>query len=113
MDKAVERLGLTFSTDPPPAPKAIDQIKNVLIGTALAVGFLYLISGTSFPIALLASLTGGLFYWREAYKNRVLPLVAAGMPRPEARVFTLMQLLWLGPLTIAVALFALSKYSVP
>ena len=113
MDKAVVRLGIKLSAELAPAPRTIDVIKNVLISAALVLVVLYLLNETSFPIALIVLLAGSLYYWREAYKSRVLPLVAAGMPQSEARVFTLMQWLWLGPLTMALALFAWAKYSAP
>ena len=113
MDKAIERLGIKLSNEPDPPPKASAQIKNGLIAVALVLGVVYLLNATSFPIALTVLLGGSLYYWREAYKSRVLPLIAAGMPRSEARGFTLMQWLWLGPLTVALALFVWGKYSAP
>ena len=115
IDKAIERLNITLATEPEPrlAPSALAQFKNILIALPLVLGILYLINETSFTAALVVLLTGSLYYWREAYKSRVLPLVAVGLPRREAQVLTLMQWLWLGPLTIALALFAWGRYSAP
>jgi len=113
MDKAVERLGIKLSTEREPPPRLIVQIRNALVAIALVLAILYLLKETSFAVALLVLLVGTLYYWREAYKSRVLPLVAAGLSPSEARVFTLMQLLWLGPLAITMALFAWSRYGAP
>ena len=111
IDRAAARLGIKRSIERPPAPGAIVVMRGVLVTVALMLGSLYLLNGTSFPIALVFLLAGSLYFWRLAYTGRVVPLVAAGMPRPEARLFAFMQWLWLGPLTVALALFVRAKYS--
>jgi hypothetical protein len=113
MDKAVGRIGIKRSAEPDPTPRTIAQVRNVLVTAVLVIVGLYLLNETSFPIALIVLFAGSLYYWREAYKSRVLPLVTAGMPQSEVLVFTLMQWLWLGPLTVALALFVRGKYSAP
>ena len=113
MDKAGGRLGIERPAESEQPPRVSTLIKNCLIAAPLVAAILYLFHNTSFQVALAVLFAGSLYYWRHAYKRRVRPLVSAGLTQSEALAFTFMQLLWLAPLTLALALFIRSKYGAP
>ena len=113
-DKAAKQINLPAIEEPePPSQSEFAKFKKFMLFAPLVFGVLYLLYYTNFTIALIVLMCGSLYYWREAHRNRVLPLVAAGLSRPQARLLTFIQLLWIGPLTIALLVFVWGKYSAP
>ena len=113
LDRAATRLGINRSDETEGPPRTAILAKTALLAFAAIVVSLFLLNKTSFPIALVTLIAGSLYLWNEAYRSRIRPLVAAGMPREEAIALVAIQLLWIAPLALAIALSAWGRYSAP
>ena len=113
MDKAAKRLGIKPPQRGGSSPKTISLVKNVAASVVVALVAYYLLFHTTLVVALLAVGAFCLGIWFQAYKYRVRPLVTSGLSLARARVITVMQLLWVGPISIAIALFVWESYRGP
>jgi hypothetical protein len=113
LDKAAKSLGVRPPGKDGTPQTTVTLVKNTVVSLAVALVVYVLVFHTVLVVALLA--VGALCFgiWLQAYKYRVRPLVSAGLPRARARAFTAMQLLWVGPASVAMGLFVWGLYRGP
>ena len=112
LDKAASRLAVDRPTDddPPKDPATSVLLKRMLLGLALALTVFFILYQTKFLVASVLVVVGCLYFWHEAYKSRVRPLVQAGLPKAKAWYLTAIQAFWIIPLAIAVTFHLRGKY---
>lgn len=113
MDKVAKRLHVKAPESGRSPQKIAVLAKNAATSAIVALAVYFLVFHTVLIVALLAVCALCIGIWFQAYRYRVRPLVAAGLPLARARAFTAMQLLWVGPASVALGLFVWGLYRGP
>jgi len=113
LDQVTKRLSVKPPQKDGSPAKTTTLLKNSVFSGVVALVTYYLVFHTARIVALFVVCALCAGSWLQAYRYRVRPLVAAGLPQAKARVFTAMQLLWVGPAAVALALFVRGLYRAP